>query len=148
MAGIKSVFPPLGLLAIAAMFPAEYDIRIVDMNVTSLKDEDLEWADTVFTSTMIVQRISLQNVIERCNRAGVPVVAGGPHPTTFHDETGGRKEEVIRRARERFESIPGEFRYDGDGIEHALASFCSDMNARADRRMPPRSSSEPRDVSP
>ncbi len=100
--GIKSAFPPLGLLTIAAMFPPEYDLRVVDMNVTSLEESDLEWADMVFTSTMIVQRASLQAVIERCNRAGLPVVAGGPHPTTFHDEIAGVDHFVLDEAEEIF----------------------------------------------
>ena len=100
--GVKSAFPPLGLLTIAAMFPPEYDLRVVDMNVAPLEDSDLEWADMVFTSTMIVQRVSLEDVIERCNRAGVPVVAGGPHPTTFHDEIGGVSHFVLDEAEEIF----------------------------------------------
>ena len=87
--GKKAGFPALGLLTIAGMFPSRYDLRVVDLNVTTLKESDLEWADLVFTSTMIVQRDSLDSVIERCNRAGVPIVAGGPHPTTYHDEIRG-----------------------------------------------------------
>ncbi len=102
MVGIKAAFPPLGLLTIAAMFPAEYDLRVVDMNVEPLRDSDLEWADMVFTSTMIVQRVSLKTVIERCNRAGVPVIAGGPHPTTFHDEIAGVDHFVLDEAEEIF----------------------------------------------
>ncbi len=100
--GVKSAFPPLGLLTIAAMFPPGYDLRVVDMNVAPLEDSDLEWADMVFTSTMIVQRVSLEDVIERCNRAGVPVVAGGPHPTTFHDEIDGVSHFVLDEAEEIF----------------------------------------------
>ena len=65
--GAKAAFPPLGLLTVAAMFPPEYDLRVVDMNVSALEDSDLDWADMVFTSTMIVQRESLRTVIERCN---------------------------------------------------------------------------------
>ena len=102
IAGIKAAFPPLGLLTIAAMFPPEYDLRVVDMNVADLKESDLEWADMVYTSTMIVQKTSLQAVIERCNRAGVPVVAGGPHPTTFHDEIDGVDHFVLDEAEEIF----------------------------------------------
>ena len=34
---------------------------------------------------MIVQKDSLYDVAERCNRAGVPIVAGGPHPTSYYD---------------------------------------------------------------
>ena len=84
--GKKAGFPALGLLTVAGMFPKDYDLRVVDMNVTSLQDEDLKWADLVFTSSMIVQKDSLNSVIERCKRIGVPVVSGGPHPTSFHDE--------------------------------------------------------------
>ena len=102
MLGKKAAFPPLGLLTVAAMFPPEYDLRVVDMNVSPLEDADLEWADMVFTSTMIVQRVSLQTVIERCNRAGVPVVAGGPHPTTFHDEISGVDHFVLDEVEEIF----------------------------------------------
>ena len=102
MFGIKAAFPPLGLLTIAAMFPPEYDLRVVDMNVSPLEDSDLEWADMVFTSTMIVQRDSLQTVIERCNRAGVLVVAGGPHPTTYHDEITGVDHFVLDEVEETF----------------------------------------------
>ena len=100
--GIKAAFPPLGLLTIASMFPPQYALRVVDMNVTPLEDSDLEWADMVFTSTMIVQRFSLQSVIERCKQAGLPVVAGGPHPTTFHDEIQGVDYFVLDEAEEIF----------------------------------------------
>ena len=102
IAGLRAAFPPLGLLTVAAMFPPGYELRVVDMNVTALDDADLAWADMVFTSTMIVQRVSLQQVIERCNRAGVPVVAGGPHPTTFHDEIEGVDHFVLGEAEEVF----------------------------------------------
>ena len=102
ISGFKAAVPPLGLLTIAAMFPPKYDLRVVDMNVTPLEDSDLEWADLVCTSTMIVQRHSLQSVIERCNRAGVPVVAGGPHPTSYHDEIEGVTHFVLDEAEEIF----------------------------------------------
>lgn len=100
--GKKAMFPPLGLLTIAAMFPPDYDLRLVDLNVTALRDEDLVWADIAFTSTMIVQRVSLQLVINQCNRAGVPVVAGGPHPTTFHGEIEGVDHFVLDEIEETF----------------------------------------------
>ena len=88
--GKKAMFPPLGLLTIAAMFPPEYDLRLVDLNVTPLQDADLDWADIAFTSTMIVQRVSLQLVIDRCNQAGVPVVAGGASPDHVSRRDQGR----------------------------------------------------------
>ena len=103
--GIKAAFPPLGLLTVAAMFPSKYDLRVVDMNVTPVEERDLEWADLVFTSTMIVQRESLQSVIERCNRAGVPVVAGGPYPTTYHEEIAGIDHFILDEVEETFDDF-------------------------------------------
>lgn len=81
----KSSMPPLGLLTIAGMFPDNYAMKVVDMNIEPLTDAHLQWADVVFTSTMIVQKTSLYEVAERCNRASVPIIAGGPHPTSYYD---------------------------------------------------------------
>ena len=83
--GKKSSMPPLGLLTIAGMFPDNYAMKVVDMNIEPLTDAHLQWADVVFTSTMIVQQASLYEVAERCNRANVPIIAGGPHPTSYYD---------------------------------------------------------------
>ena len=107
--GIKAVFPPLGLLTVAAMFPSRYNLRVVDLNVTPLEDDDLKWADLAFTSTMIPQHPSLKQVVERCNRARVPVIAGGPHPTTFHEEIEGIDHFVL------------------DEVEETFATFLSDL---------------------
>ena len=105
MSGVKAAYPPLGLLTIAAMFPPSYELRLVDMNVNALHDADLEWADFVFTSTMITQQLSLRAVIERCNCEGVPVVAGGPHATMFHEDIVGVDHFVLDEVEETF----GEF---------------------------------------
>jgi radical SAM superfamily enzyme YgiQ (UPF0313 family) len=81
--------PPLGLLTVAAMLPEEWETRLVDANVGHLRDRDLEWADYVFLSAMIIQRASARVVIDRCKEAGVKVVAGGPlftgDPESFAD---------------------------------------------------------------
>ena len=84
------------------MFPSRYDLRVVDMNVTALEDSDLEWADLVLASSMIVQQGSQPPIIERCNRAGVPVVAGGPYPTSYHEEIEGVDHFVLGEAEETF----------------------------------------------
>jgi radical SAM superfamily enzyme YgiQ (UPF0313 family) len=74
----KSISPPLGLLTIAAMLPAEWNKRLIDLNTRQLTEQDLTWADYVFISGMTVQRQSAREVLARCRAAGVKVVAGGP----------------------------------------------------------------------
>ena len=80
----KASAPPLGLLTVAAMQPAAWEKRLVDLNVTRLTQRDLAWADYVFISAMVVQRKAARAVIARCKQAGVPVVAGGPLFTSEH----------------------------------------------------------------
>ena len=82
----KAGAPPLGLLTVAAMLPAEWEKRLVDLNVTKLSPVDLTWADYVFVSAMVVQRDSAREIINRCKQAGVKVVAGGPLFTMEHDQ--------------------------------------------------------------
>lgn len=70
--------PPLGLITIAAMLPETWQKRVVDMNVATLHQSDIEWADYMFISAMNIQMDSVRDVLELCNRAGVTTVAGGP----------------------------------------------------------------------
>jgi len=64
--GKGSAFPPLGLLTVSALLPAEWERRLVDMNVRRLEEADIEWADIVFASAMIVQKDSLEHVVRLC----------------------------------------------------------------------------------
>ena len=80
----KASSPPLGLLTVAAMLPAQWPVRLVDVNVRKLTDKDLAWADCAFVSAMAVQQASAREIIARCRDAGVRVVAGGPLFTAEH----------------------------------------------------------------
>lgn len=81
----KAAFPPLGLLTVAPMLPAEWKKKLIDLNVSKLNDRDLAWADYVFLSAMAVQRESTKEVIARCKGTGVKIVAGGPLFTAEHE---------------------------------------------------------------
>ncbi len=82
----KSAYPPLGLLTVGAMLPAEWPKRLVDLNVRSLTESDLAWADGAFISAMAVQRESARQTISRCKEAGLTVVAGGPMFTAEYEQ--------------------------------------------------------------
>jgi len=78
--------PPLGLLTVAAALPSGWDKRLVDTNVGKLTEEDLAWADCAFISGMTVQRTSATQIIARCKKADVKIVAGGPLFTSEHEQ--------------------------------------------------------------
>lgn len=80
--GKRSAFPPLGLLTVSALLPPSWERRLVDMNVQALKETDIDWADMVFVTAMLVQKDSLKQVTERCKARGKRVVLGGPYVTT------------------------------------------------------------------
>ncbi len=76
--GKRSAYPPLGLLTVSALLPGRWQRRVVDLNVRRLKDSDLDWAEVVFFSGMIVQGPSMKEQITRCKRRGLRTVVGGP----------------------------------------------------------------------
>ncbi|PYS42814.1 MAG: B12-binding domain-containing radical SAM protein [Acidobacteria bacterium] len=80
--GKKCAFPPLGLLTVSALLPPEWERRLVDLNIQSLKSSDIEWADMIFATAMLVQKDSLKQVVKRCKAKGKRVVLGGPYVTT------------------------------------------------------------------
>jgi radical SAM superfamily enzyme YgiQ (UPF0313 family) len=84
----RSAFPPLGLLTISAMLPADWNRRLIDMNIGDLDLRDIEWADIVFCSAMLVQRDSLRRVIALSKSCGKTVVVGGPYVSTTEDLAG------------------------------------------------------------
>jgi radical SAM superfamily enzyme YgiQ (UPF0313 family) len=82
----KCAFPPLGLLTVAAMLPRDWTLRLVDLNVRNLSDDEIREADYVFLSGMIVHKPSAHEVAARCDALGKTIVAGGPLFTTGHRE--------------------------------------------------------------
>ncbi len=94
----KAAFPPLGLLTVAAMLPGEWDKKLVDMNVSPLKDEDIKWADYVLISAMVVQKDSVREVIKSCNDFDIKIIAGGPLFTTGYEEFEGIDHFVLGEA--------------------------------------------------
>ena len=84
--GKRCAFPPLGLLTVSALLPASWERRLVDLNIESLKQTDIEWADMVFATAMLVQKESLREVVKRCKAHGKRIVLGGPYVTSTREE--------------------------------------------------------------
>ena len=82
----KALHPPLGLLTVAAMFPDEWEKRLIDMNTARVKDKDLRWADYVFIGGMAVQRESAKGD-RPMQSVAIKTVAGGPLFTAAPDDS-------------------------------------------------------------
>jgi radical SAM superfamily enzyme YgiQ (UPF0313 family) len=74
----KAAVPPLGLITVSAMLPQSWQKKLIDMNVTSFKTNDLLWADYVFISAMYIQKESVSYIIDECRKYNKKIVAGGP----------------------------------------------------------------------
>src|SRR5438046_2727590 len=84
--GKRCAFPPLGLLTVSALLPPSWERRLVDLNIERLKKSDIEWADMVFATAMLVQKESLRDVVQRAKALGKRVVLGGPYVTSTIEE--------------------------------------------------------------
>ena len=80
--GAKYPASPLGLITMAALLPAEWQLRLLDLNTATLEDVDIDWADLVFIGGMLPQQPGFLRLIERVHSRGKKVVAGGPDPTS------------------------------------------------------------------
>lgn len=121
----KSAMPPLGIITVAALFPEEYDLKLIDMNVELLNDKDIIWADAVFISAMIVQKNSMERVIAACNRLGTKVVLGGPHPTASYKEIHGVDHFVLGEVEDMFREFL-------DDLENGVAKKLYPLPERPD----------------
>ncbi len=77
--GVKSFTPPLGLLTVAAFLPADWEVRLVDLNCATVSDGDWQWAETVLISGMLLHSRSLLSLVREAKVRGKFVVCGGPY---------------------------------------------------------------------
>lgn len=94
----KASSPPLGLLTVASMLPDDWELRLVDLNITELSDDDLAWADCALVSAMVVQRDSARQTIALCKQSGLTVIAGGPLFSSEHGDFGEVDHFVLNEA--------------------------------------------------
>ncbi|HEY0797269.1 MAG TPA: B12-binding domain-containing radical SAM protein [Acidisarcina sp.] len=83
--GARCTEPPLGLLTVAALLPAEWNIRLVNCNAEELTDDDLAWSDMVMTGGMLFQQNDTLAITARAHAHRKLVVIGGPDVTSSPD---------------------------------------------------------------
>jgi radical SAM superfamily enzyme YgiQ (UPF0313 family) len=98
--GARYSAAPLGLATLAALLPADWDIRLVDRNVEELRDADLTWADVVMTGGMLPQRNDALEVVRLAHGRSKPVVVGGPDATCAPAVYAGADFRVLGEAEE------------------------------------------------
>ncbi len=76
--GRPGMYPPLGLLTVAALLPKHWEVRLVDLNIEPLGEKDLKWCTVVMLTAMRIQRKSFDEIVQQVHTAGKRVIAGGP----------------------------------------------------------------------
>jgi radical SAM superfamily enzyme YgiQ (UPF0313 family) len=98
--GKRSAYPPLGLLTIAPLLPRHWPKRLVDTNIRPLKDADLQWADLVMVSGMLVHKPEVVQLLDRARGRGLTTVVGGPITSSVAELTEHADHVVIGEAEE------------------------------------------------
>ena len=95
------MLPPLGLITVAALLPRAWEVRLRrPERARRSTRRDLDWADVVFVSGMLIQRESLHAVARAARAHGKRVVAGGAYASTSPDAL-ARRGRLRRRRRGR-----------------------------------------------
>lgn len=76
--GVRAFMPPQGILLVAAYLPQEWEVRMIDENLTPAKASDYAWADVVITSGMHIQRPQMNEINRIAHGHGKLTVIGGP----------------------------------------------------------------------
>ena len=60
-------------------------MKLVDLNVREVTDEEWNWAELVIISGMIVQKDDMTVQINKAKQRGLPVAVGGPFVSSTPD---------------------------------------------------------------
>ncbi len=98
MFGARYITPPLGLITVASLLPANWNVKLIDCNVNQLTAEDIEWSHIVFSGGMISQQDDHVTLIKRVKEHKKFHVIGGPDPTSRPDFYGDADSLVLGEA--------------------------------------------------
>ena len=77
--------PPLGLITVAALCPASWNLRLIDHCFEEVRDQDILAADLVMVSAMHAQRADARAILAQARRLGRRTFVGGPWASTDPD---------------------------------------------------------------
>src|SRR6202012_410555 len=107
-----------GLITVAALCPATWEIRLIDHAFQELRDQDLKWADLVMVSAMHAQRADALKLLARARSFGRRTFVGGPWASTDPDAVLLVADHVM--VGEAEEAFPGIAAALENGTAHAL----------------------------
>jgi radical SAM superfamily enzyme YgiQ (UPF0313 family) len=114
----RAMTPPLGLVTVAALCPATWQIKLIDHAFEELLDKDLTWADLVMVSAMHAQRADALATLSRARAMGKRTFVGGPWASTDPDAVLAVADHVM--VGEAEEAFPGIAAALENGTAHAL----------------------------
>jgi radical SAM superfamily enzyme YgiQ (UPF0313 family) len=114
----RAMTPPLGLITVAALCPATWQIRLIDHAFEELRDEDLKWADLVMVSAMHAQRADALHILGRARAFNKRTFVGGPWSSTDPEAALAVADHVM--VGEAEEAFPGIAAALENGTAHAL----------------------------
>jgi radical SAM superfamily enzyme YgiQ (UPF0313 family) len=114
----RAMTPPLGLITVAALCPASWQIRLIDHAFEELRDEDLKWADLVMVSAMHAQRADALHILGRARAFNKRTFVGGPWSSTDPEAALAVADHVM--VGEAEEAFPGIAAALENGTAHAL----------------------------
>ena len=80
-----SVFPVLGVITVAALFPESWEVHVADEAVEEI-DLDRK-ADLVGISTLTLNASRAYELADHFRNKGIPVLMGGMHPSALPEES-------------------------------------------------------------
>ncbi len=118
----RAMTPPLGLITVAALCPASWNIRLIDHAFDELSDDDLLWADLVMISAMHAQREDARAILAHARNLGRRTFIGGPWASSDPDAVTPYADHVlVGEAEEVFAGIAAELEHGGArGLYHAV----------------------------
>jgi len=79
MVPANATYYPLGLMTVAALLPKSWQVKLIDLNVEDVREDDWNWADIVMFSGMTAQKHNMFHLISEARKRKKLTVAGGAH---------------------------------------------------------------------